>query len=182
MSEPPEITASLIAKFIEGDDESAGVIWESCHAELMRYAKTKLAGLSAKHELAEDVALSAIKSFMLRAREGKFPNLSDSSNVWKLLYKIASRKAWKTYQKNNPQRSGTTVEIEQVQATIDRLPQILDELLDSLADDHLRTIGELHLSGFNNREIAEQLGTYPESIRRSLILIKAKWRDVLDGE
>src|SRR5262245_12699286 len=41
----------------------------------------------------EDVALSAFDSFCRNAEEGRFPDLRDRDNLWKLLVTITVRKA-----------------------------------------------------------------------------------------
>ena len=158
MDNRPELASTLIEKLVAGETEAADAIWQECHGELMRYSRRKLAGLPAKEEIAEDVALSALKSFIMRASDGKFPELNGSANVWKLLYHIASRKAWKAYKKDEIERTSGPEQMDSLEATVDTLPAVIDELLEVLPDDNAREIARLHLAGFNNREIAEQIG------------------------
>lgn len=176
MKNPPEIAGQLIEAFANGSPDAQAELWEKCHQELIRYARNRLVGLTAKQELAEEVALSALKSFMIRAEDGRFPELAESSNVWRLLYRIASRKAQKAYKKHDRERSPAEDQLNNVEATVDSLSDVVDDLMLLIDDEKDREIAQLRLSGFNNREIAERVGTYPESVRRRLQRIMDKWQ------
>lgn len=177
MPKPPEIASVLIDKLLAGEAEATDELWQKCHAELMRFARKRLSGLPAKEEVAEEVALSALKSFMMRLPRGQFPELKDSSNVWRLLYTIAGRKAQRAYAKSDRQPRLGTEHIVDVEAVVDLMPGTIDELLGLLPDDFTRSVGRMKLGGFNNREIAEELGTYAEKVRRSVLVISATWQE-----
>jgi DNA-directed RNA polymerase specialized sigma24 family protein len=159
-----------------GTSEAAEAVWENCFPELSRYARARLVGLPARREVAEDVALSAIESFMQRARAGKFRQLEQPEDLWKLLYRIAACKA-AAYRRKRANQS-PTISPDAVQgmvSTTDDLQHLMDDLLAMLSDGSMRDIGKYRLCGYTNREIAEQVGCATETVRRKLVFIKQKW-------
>jgi hypothetical protein len=66
-------------------DAAARVLWEQYFDRLVRLARHWLRNARTGMSDAEDVALSAIKSFCLRVAEGKFPRLDDRHDRWRIL-------------------------------------------------------------------------------------------------
>jgi hypothetical protein len=65
-----------------GDREGAQRLWEAYFHRLVRLACQRLGQSPRREADEEDVALSAFKSFVLRAEQGKFPNLDDRDDLW----------------------------------------------------------------------------------------------------
>src|SRR6476620_3150858 len=76
-----------------GDEHAVEELWERYQCRQMGLARKLLrdAPLGAADE--EDVALSAFHSFCSRAADGKFPQLDDRDDLWKILATITIRKA-----------------------------------------------------------------------------------------
>ncbi len=82
-----------IRRLADGDELAAQRIWERYFEDLTRLARKRLAGLPRRAADEEDVALSAMNSFYRGALAGRFPQLSDREDLWKLLVTITARKA-----------------------------------------------------------------------------------------
>ena len=79
----------------EGDQAAAQPLWERYFAKLVVVARSKLKRLrpTGADEDEEDAALSAFNSFCDGAARGKFPQLADRDDLWRLLVVITARKA-----------------------------------------------------------------------------------------
>ncbi len=84
-----------LADLKEGVHESSATrrIWEKTFETLVRKARTLLRNTPRRAADEEDVALSAFQSFCDGVKAGRFPDLQNSANLWKLLYAITARKA-----------------------------------------------------------------------------------------
>ena len=82
-----------LEKVKHGDDEAARQLWDRYFPCLVRLAQKRLAGVPRRLEDEEDVALSAFESFCRAADQGRFPELHDRHSLWRLLSRIAHRKA-----------------------------------------------------------------------------------------
>src|ERR1051326_5991770 len=81
-----------IGQLKAGRKDAAQPVWERYFQRLAGLACKKL-GSSRRATDEEDVALSAIHSFFLGAKKGRFPQLEDRDDLWKLLVTITERKA-----------------------------------------------------------------------------------------
>jgi RNA polymerase sigma factor (sigma-70 family) len=144
----------------------------------------------------EDVALSALDSFVRRAREGRFENLSNSSDLWRLLVTISLRKAAKSAARETAdKRGGGGIVGESAFASlpgggIDALAsgqsdpasalecqEMAAEIfafLDSLKDPALRDIALWTAQGLTAAEVAEQLNCSPRTVERKLKRLREK--------
>lgn len=77
-----------IAKVKEGDQEAAQKLWEHYFRRLAALARAKLPAAQRRVADEEDVALGALDSFFRRARKGKYKELHDHHDLWRLLAKI----------------------------------------------------------------------------------------------
>ncbi|HKI21310.1 MAG TPA: ECF-type sigma factor, partial [Isosphaeraceae bacterium] len=79
----------------EGDQTAAQPLWERYFSKLVVVARAKLSRLRRATADAdeEDAALSAFNSFCAGAARGKFPQLADRDDLWRLLVVITARKA-----------------------------------------------------------------------------------------
>src|SRR6185312_15056082 len=78
----------------EGDPEAAQPLWERYFVRMVGLARAKLRSRprgGAADE--EDVALSAFDSFCAGLANGRFPQLADREDLWRVLMVITSRKA-----------------------------------------------------------------------------------------
>ena len=142
--------------------------------------------------------LSAFNSFCMGAARGRFPDLEDRDNLWRLLVRITFRKAKKRLRAERTQKRGDGKVrrcadlaskqdgdvADPLELLHDRRPSPLlaamiaeefHRLLDSLADDRLRQIARDKLDGYTIKEIAARLGCARQTVTRKLELIRKSW-------
>src|SRR6516164_11673974 len=77
----------------EGDAAAAQPLWERYHRRLVALAREKLRTARRRAADEEDVVQSAFHSFFEGVARGRFPQLNDRDNLWRLLVVITARKA-----------------------------------------------------------------------------------------
>jgi DNA-directed RNA polymerase specialized sigma24 family protein len=185
-----------------GDLAAAQPLWERYFSRLVGVARGKLKKVrrTSAGEDEEDAALSAFNSFCGGMARGRFPQLSDRDDLWKLLVVITARKAIAQAQREGrKKRGGGRVVDEAVlfgqgsgdDGSMAGLERIAGEgpspefaammaeecrrLLDALDDDGLRQVALSRMEGYNNDEIADQLGCARRTVARRLDLIRKTW-------
>ena len=190
MSSPGSVT-HWIQALRGGDPDAAQKLWERYFPRLVGLARKRLQGARRRVEDEEDVALSAFKSFWRGARQGRFTQLADRNDLWRLLVVITARKAidvWRREGRGGGRVAGESALLDpagSADAGIDQVvgsaptPEFAAEvaqecqrLLDLLGDDELRSIAVLKMEGHTNEEIAEQLGCSLSKVERRLRLIR----------
>jgi DNA-directed RNA polymerase specialized sigma24 family protein len=187
----------------EGDQAAAQPLWERYFARLVAVARSKLRRMppTGADLDEEDAALSAFNSFCTGAARGKFPQLADRDDLWRLLVVITARKAMAQANRNARLKrgggrvvseaivfgadamgtSGPVPGLEQVAAdgpTPEFAAMMAEEcrsMLDALDDDSLRQVALSRMEGYNNDEIADQLGCARRTVARRLELIRKIW-------
>jgi DNA-directed RNA polymerase specialized sigma24 family protein len=172
----------------EGDAQQQ--LWERYFGRVVALARAKLGSLRG-YEDEEDIAISAMKSFFMRASRGRFPRLSDRTDLWPLLVKIAVRKTADAQRRllagrRDVRRATSLEEVLVVKPTLEVVERLRDEtnqLLDVLEDESLRAVARLKLQGYGNIEIAERIGRSVKTVERKLALIRVQlselgsWQD-----
>jgi RNA polymerase sigma factor (sigma-70 family) len=179
-----------LGRLQEGDPSAAQHIWERYFQRLVTLARKKLAGSPNRAADAEDVALSAFGSFCRNAERGRFPQLLDRDNLWRVLVVITARKAGHLLRDERRQKRGgraqptALAEEAALEQIVSREPspefaaevaEECDQLLRSLGDRELRSIALWKMEGYTNEEIAGRLGYVVRSIKRKLRLIRQIW-------
>src|SRR5439155_26721731 len=82
-----------VAALKEGDAAAAQPLWERYHTRLVALARQKLQASRRRAADEEDVVQSAFHSFFQGVARGRFPQLHDRDNLWRLLVVITARKA-----------------------------------------------------------------------------------------
>jgi DNA-directed RNA polymerase specialized sigma24 family protein len=192
-----------LAELKEGDQEAAQPLWERYFSKLVVVARARLRRLrpTSAGEDEEDAAISAFNSFCAGAARGKFPQLADRDDLWRLLVVITARKAIaQANRQGRKKRGGGWVVTEAVlfarddgggEGSLAGLERIAAQgptpefaammaeqcrrLLDALDDDSLRQVAVSRMEGYNNDEIAQQLGCARRTIARRLELIRKTW-------
>jgi DNA-directed RNA polymerase specialized sigma24 family protein len=187
----------------DGDQAAAQPLWEHYFSKLVTVARTKLRRMrkTTADQDEEDAALSAFNSFCAGAARGKFPQLADRDDIWRLLVVITARKAMAQANREGRQKRGGGRIVEEAVlfghglggadgslAGLERIaaqgpsPEFAammaeecGRLLDSLDDDSLRQVALSRMEGYNNDEIALQLGCARRTVARRLDLIKKTW-------
>src|SRR5205823_6030457 len=92
MSSDPSVSRWL-HELQGGNQAAAQQLWERYFQRLVRFAKQKLPHRLRRHADEEDVALSAFKSFCRGLEAGRYPQLADRDDLWRLLVTITAHKA-----------------------------------------------------------------------------------------
>ena len=179
-----------------GDRTAAQRLWDSYFQRLVALARAKLQGVPRRAADEEDVALSAFDSFCRAAQLGRFPDLHDRNNLWRLLVVITSRKAHDLAQHEGRQKRGGTIDeaalaglddfapaagLEQLcgrEVTPEFAAEVAEEcrrLLDRLGDGELRSVALWKMEGYSIDEIAAKLGCAPRTVDRKLKVIRNLW-------
>jgi DNA-directed RNA polymerase specialized sigma24 family protein len=190
---------SWLDQLKNGDPDGAQRLWEAYFEKLMRLAHRKLSGLPRRAFDEEDVALSAMNSFVAGARAHRFPRLDDETDLWKLLVTITSRKAtarrrghfaasrnYGAVKGESDFAGGDDSQAEGIGAAEGNEPtpafaaEVADEcrvLFAKLEDPLLRSIASWKMEGYTNDEIAQKLGRTERTVERKLSLIREYWSD-----
>jgi DNA-directed RNA polymerase specialized sigma24 family protein len=172
-----------LAGMKSGDDAAFEQIWQRYFTSLVSLARKTLATTPATQGNEEDVAYSAFESFYFRAKQGKFPQLNDRDDLWKLLITITLRKAWK--ERRRAARRGAAADPavlanellaqsptpEMAALTTDEFRRLFGRLNNPL----LATTALMKLEGHTNRQIAEVLDISLATVERKLQLIRQLW-------
>jgi len=181
-----------------GDAAAAQPLWERYHARLVALARQKLRAARRRAADEEDVVQSAFHSFFQGVARGRFPQLEDRDNLWRLLVVITARKALDQLAHEHSKRQGggtlagesrisfgktasDDAAIEQVvgaEPTPEFAAQVAEEyqrLLDLLGDDTLRRVAVWKMEGLTNDEIAERLDCSRRTVARKLETIRIIW-------
>jgi DNA-directed RNA polymerase specialized sigma24 family protein len=184
-----------------GDPAAAGAVWERYFDRLVRLARKRLAGRHRGVEDEEDAALSAFDSFCAGLARGRFTELSDRDDLWKLLVVITARKAAAQVDRQRAQKrggvwnrvdqahggsaevshseaAGFLAEIVAREPTPEFAAMVAEEtgrLLGRLGDEQLRQIALDRMAGYTTEEIADRLGCARRTVARRLDLIRQTW-------
>lgn len=188
MSTPGSIT-NWLQLLALGDRDAVDPLWERYFPRLVSVARRRLANAPRRLADEEDVALSALDSFVRAAREGRFPRLNDRHDLWSVLVCLVVRKAVDLIRHELRRcRKTSAVPLSEVGELIGRTPSPiqsaqLDELLgqllerlDRTGDPDLRTIAIAKLEGYSIEEIAERIGCVRRTIERKLRFVADVWR------
>lgn len=166
-------------------DSAAQALWNRYFSDLVAVARRNLHG-AARDADEEDVALSALKSAMLGVQNNQFPDLSDRTGLWPLLVTITARKAANELKRQRTKKrdraSEEPVHKEQALAHGEaspefamRLAEAIQTLVHRLGDKTLQVIAERKLEGFDNADIARDLGVSTRTVERKLARIRQEW-------
>ena len=191
-----------IAGLREGEDEAARQLWQRYFQRIVDLARRKLGDAPRRMADEEDIALDALDSLCRGAANGRFGELTDRSDLWRLLIAITTRKTLEQKRFNVRQKRGgglvrgdsvfvkhdhaASAGFEQMSAP-DPDPEFLalvqeqhERLMNSLRDDTLRRVARCRMEGYSNKEIAEELGSTVRTVERKLNLIRDSWERELD--
>src|SRR5215472_2201916 len=148
--------------------ERAGVrrLLERYFQRLVQLARSRFQGRPGLVGYDEDVALSAFKSLCLGAEQGRFPQLADRDDLWRLLALLTIRKAIDLQRRERVRDADAFSQAELEELVSDEPPPELaaemaeeyQRLLGRLDDLELRSIALWKVAGHSNEEIAERLG------------------------
>ena len=195
---PDNETFDWLCELADGNEAAAKQIWDRYYEKLVRLARRRLGERNCRAVDEEDIVISAFNSFWQGAQAGRFPDLRDGDDLWRLLMTITGRKAVAHLRREHAQKRGSgevrgeSIFMQQHPEEENRgiadvfgnepTPQFAamvaeqcERLLDSLEDVSLSRIAQLKLEGYSNIEIAKEMGCARETVQRKLALIRRKW-------
>jgi DNA-directed RNA polymerase specialized sigma24 family protein len=169
----------------EGDQAAAQPLWERYFQRLVSLARAQLRGAPAQMVDEEDVAISAFASFCLEAEKGKYPDLQDRHDLWRLLVLLTAHKALDRIRHERRQKRQASrreqFDLSQVigpEPSAEFAAQVAEEfgrLLGLLDDEELVSVARWKMEGHTVDEIAAKLGYVRRTIERKLQLIRTIW-------
>ena len=182
-----------------GDDLAAQRLWERYYGGLLRLARGKLVGMAGRAFDEEDVVLNAFEACYRGLQTGRFPNINDRHDLWRLLITLTARKAIDGVRREHRQKRGGGAHIlhevdwhadgqeddakglsefvgpEPTPEFAVQLAEDLQRRLDRLPEEALRNICLWKMEGFTNDEIADRLDCTTRTVERKLELIRKFW-------
>lgn len=201
MSESRNVS-NWIDQIKEGDSIAAHQIWRHYFDRLVRSVRTNLRGQNRGASDEEDIVISVFESFYRAAEKGRFPDLSDRDDLWRLLLKMSARKIVDKRRHDQRQRRGAGVRVHSLDhaGENDAIIQVIgdeptpemvlimeesfERLISHLGVGQLQEIAVAKLEGLSNAEIAERLECSERTVERRLHLIREKCQQELmvEGE
>jgi DNA-directed RNA polymerase specialized sigma24 family protein len=188
------ISISWLEKLREGNEQAACRLWDHFFSQLLSLTRNQLRNSSRTMADEEDIVVSAIKSFCVGLRNGRFTELAGYDSLWRVLLTITFRKIADKHQYDHRSKRDVArllsgaVESEdsqdQLNALLSREPdprtaaECADQmqlLLESLKHDDLKQIALLKMEGFTNLEIASTFSCSCTSVERKLRTIRSIW-------
>lgn len=179
-------SAELFARYQQGDETAANEIFSRYVHRLTVLARSRLSARLAQRTDAEDIVMSAYRSFFIGSRAGRF-SLTRSGDLWRLLVTMTMHKLYRQATHHSAEKRAMTAEAtvpidhngiaqqipardptpEEVMMLSDDLEAIFEQL-DSLG----RRVLELRLSGERLADIAKETHVSERTVRRTLNIIR----------
>jgi DNA-directed RNA polymerase specialized sigma24 family protein len=185
-----EHSVTRLIKEITGDETTR--VQEELVARYMQrletLARNRLRSMRACED-EQDVALSVMKSFLMRASEGQFTEACDRNSLWSLLAAITLKKTASLQRrhlakKRDVRRNQSFEKMLEDGPNDIFLRSMIDEgnqLLEVLGDEPLQQVARLRMEGYSNEEIAKRIDRSVKTVERRLRLIRSRLRDELNG-
>lgn len=178
----------LLNAWRNGSEQAATVLVRRYMVRLTALARSRLSSRLARRVDAEDVVMSAWRSFFVAADAFRV-TVPDSDDLWPLLVQMTLRKLSRNAERHTAlQRSvhaemespdSTWFEVASQEPTPEQAALLADELsllMAELPADE-RDIVERRLLGQDTTTIAHALGIFERSVRRKLVDVQARCRD-----
>jgi RNA polymerase sigma factor (sigma-70 family) len=195
---PDEDWQRLIDGLRAGDSRIEHEFWGCYGAALQRLAEQRLSPKLQARVGPEDVAQSACRTFLRRARGGEF-QLPDSNALWQILCvitltKVREQARFHRRHKRSIDRevpldpagrdsraagfepADPRAESEEAMAIAEEMEHVLSSL-----DDEDRQVVSLKLQDLTNDEVAQRLNLSERTVRRMLKAVQARLTRALDG-
>lgn len=182
-------SARIFASVVADEPDAAAKLFHRYLRRLCRLAQTRIGAQLARRIDAEDVVMSAYRSFFINAKAGRFW-IHESGDLWALLAKITLRKLYRSaayhsadkrslHRESQDRHSGNLHEwviseqpaIEDAVALADEVEAVLRAL--PILD---RRVVELRLQGELMADIAENVALSERTVRRILTDLESQMR------
>ena len=141
--------------------------------------------------------LSVFNSFYDAAQDGRFPDLADRDDLWRLLMTMAARKVIDKRRHDQRQRRGGDVTVQSLDQQDESgqfaeaigtepspemvlmMQEAVERLFSHLGVGQLRDLAGAKLEGYSNAELARKFDCSERTIERRLHLIREKCQQEL---
>ena len=178
-----------------GDSVATNRIWHHYFDRLVRSVRHQLQGQNRAVSDEEDIVLSVFDSFYAAAQKGRFPDLLDRDDLWRLLLRMSARKLVDKRRHDRRQRRGGDVQIHSLGGDAETVIEVIgdepspemvfmvkesvERFFSHLRVGHLRELAVAKLEGYSNRELAQRFECSERTIERRLHLIREKCQQEL---
>ena len=181
----------------QGDSTAANRIWQHYFDRLVRSVRHRLYGQNRAVSDEEDIVLSVFDSFYSAVEKGRFPDLSDRDDLWRLLLRMSARKVVDKRRHDQRQRRGGGVNLHSFDHTTDgenvieaigneptpemvlMMQESVEQFFSHLGVGQLRDLAGAKLEGYSNAELARRFDCSERTIERRLHLIREKCQQEL---
>lgn len=178
----------------DGDSLAANQIWQHYFDRLVRAVRRKLYGQNRAISDEEDIVLSVFDSFYDAVEKGRFPDLADRDDLWRLLLRMSARKVIDKRRKDQRQRRGGDIKLHSMDQPDDdgnlievigdeptpemvlMMQESMENLFSHLDGGPLRDLAGAKLEGYSNAELAKRFDCSVRTIERRLHLIREKFQ------
>ncbi|MEO1614417.1 MAG: sigma-70 family RNA polymerase sigma factor [Planctomycetota bacterium] len=197
----PEIKQSVtlwLEELKRGSDKAATELWRRYFRQLVSLARKQLGDSPKRIFDEEDIAIDVFHSLCRGAESGRFEQLGDRDDLWKLLivmtrhksnnqirHQIAQKRGGRNVRGNSVVDKGGFDQFFEDDPTPELFLEIReqqDRLLEKLASESHREVAKLRLQGYSIEETAELLGISARSVKRKLALVRETWLSELTDE
>jgi RNA polymerase sigma factor (sigma-70 family) len=184
---PTGSVSQWIIEVRQGDPSAIQKIWERYCARLVVVARRKLANAPRRVADEEDVVQKVFAAFFCGAESGRFENLHNRDNLWRLLVTITERRAVDQIRRSrkeiNPVSSsqGSLDEVDHLPALSLPTAEFVEELMATCEllfpglNERETNVTLLKAQGFTNKEIADKLDVTERTIDRDMKAIRSKF-------
>jgi RNA polymerase sigma factor (sigma-70 family) len=184
-----------------GDSAAADRIWKHYFDRLVRSVRGRLYGQNRAVSDEEDIVLSVFDSFYNAAEAGRFPDLTDRDDLWRLLLRMSARKVVDKRRHDERQKRGGNVKVHSLNQAGDdetvieaigdepspdmvlMMQESVEQFFSHLGGGQLRDLAVAKLEGYSNAEIAKRFGCSERTVERRLHLIREKCQqELIDDE
>jgi RNA polymerase sigma factor (sigma-70 family) len=169
-----------------GDSLAAQELWHLYFERLVRLARQRLPMRLRRVADEEDIALSAMKSFCRAIEAGRYPQIADRDDLWRVLVVITARKTLHLVRDQQRQKRGGRFqhnenESDGINQIVGREPspefavevaEELENLLERLEESDLKSLAVWKLEGYTSAEIAARLDCGVRTVERKLAYIR----------
>lgn len=185
-----------ISRWIEqvkaGDSAAANQLWQRYYDRLVGSVRARVLGQNRAVSDEEDIVVSVFDSFYHAAERGRFPDLADRDDLWRLLLRISARKVVDKRRHDQRQRRGGNITLHSLDAAGDDqsviqavgkepspdmvliMEESMQQLFSLLGVGQLADLAGAKLEGYSNAELAERFDCSERTIERRLHLIREK--------
>lgn len=194
MSTGHSITA-MLSRVKQADRDAVSDLFAKCYPRVAAIGLKKLGGKNHRGFDEDDVANSAFRDFLARARSGKFKKLETSDDVWQILTllvvdKINERRRHEWRKKRGGGEPDVSLELvsERVSKCDDAgleadFEDALNVFLEELPSaDHRKIVDLLIKKGLTHEQIAKHLELSVRTVHRRFEDIRVVWSRIFGGD